>query len=347
MNIIGYLKRLLPAYRLKQNIDLLRHELNVSHKHLETLIKQLNEKNEYLFWLSMQRENEPQREVKKRIMRSLPPANGELRLIQLSNNFILQRIKKICDENDIRLMLDYGTLLGAVRHSGFIPWDDDIDVVILRKDVDRFASLIRGDGLLSLETYYGWYGLYAVRKVKFASCPNFWVDIWVCDTIPVDDNIMSTWEKTFALTNKYMMFLQDLIVKRHGVEIKNKNAVTDPVIDKEIKQFTQSIFNDNPWYSGQDAQAFCLGFDNAPHFRTLFGIVPFPTDNPILKNELVFEGQKYDVISCYDKKLQQMYGDYWGFPQAVTPNHSSEIGHLTTEQKRFLSSLGITLGISL
>ena len=206
MNIINHLKRLFPAYRLKQNIDLLRHELEVSHKHVESLIKQLNEKNEYLFWLSMQHENETHIEVKKRVMRSLPPAEGDLRLIQLANNYILQRVKKICDENGICLMLDYGTLLGAVRHNGFIPWDDDIDVVILRKDLDRFSSLVRQDSLLSFETYYGWYGLYAVRKVKFASCPNFWVDIWVCDTIPVDDDMMQTWKKTFAMTHQYMTF---------------------------------------------------------------------------------------------------------------------------------------------
>ena len=343
MSIINYLKRLFPAYRLKQNIDLLRHELEVSHKHVESLIKQLNEKNEYLFWLSMQHENETHIEVKKRVMRSLPPAEGDLRLIQLANNYILQRVKKICDENGICLMLDYGTLLGAVRHNGFIPWDDDIDVVILRKDLDRFSSLVRQDSLLSFETYYGWYGLYAVRKVRFASCPNFWVDIWVCDTIPVDDNMMLTWKKTFALTNKYMTFLQDLIIKRHGLGIRNKKAVADPDIDKEIQQFTVSMFNDNPWYSGQGAQALCLGFDNATHFRSLFGIVPFPADNPILKNELSFEGQKYDVVSCYDKKLKQMYGNYWSFPNAVTPNHSSEIGPLTTDHKLFLSSLGISL----
>ena len=57
--------------------------------------------------------------------------NDELRTIQLD---ILQNLQDFCMKHDIKYTLAYGTLLGAVRHGGYIPWDDDIDIAMLRPD---------------------------------------------------------------------------------------------------------------------------------------------------------------------------------------------------------------------
>ena len=61
----------------------------------------------------------------------------ELKKIQLN---ILEYIDKFCKENNINYWIDCGTLLGAVRHKGYIPWDDDIDIGMLREDYIKFMN---------------------------------------------------------------------------------------------------------------------------------------------------------------------------------------------------------------
>lgn len=68
--------------------------------------------------------------------------NDELRTIQMD---ILQKVHDFCVSHDIKYTLAFGTLLGAVRHGGYIPWDDDIDIAMLRPDFERFRVEFRDD----------------------------------------------------------------------------------------------------------------------------------------------------------------------------------------------------------
>ena len=65
--------------------------------------------------------------------------------LQGSQLGILSYIDKICKENNIKYFIHYGSMLGAVRHKGFIPWDDDIDIGMYREDYERLKAAIIKD----------------------------------------------------------------------------------------------------------------------------------------------------------------------------------------------------------
>ena len=65
----------------------------------------------------------------------------QLRACQLKQLSILEEIDRICQKHQIGYWLDGGTLLGAVRHGGFIPWDDDIDIAMRQADLERFINI--------------------------------------------------------------------------------------------------------------------------------------------------------------------------------------------------------------
>ena len=118
---------------------------------------------------------------------------------------VLDEIRRICQANNIRYFADWGTLLGAVRHQGFVPWDDDLDICMLRDDYNRFLEIAPGQ----LSSYFELKSLYndpthdnvkcriiTGRSMNFSpeylnrfhECPYIvGVDIFPVDYIPSDE----------------------------------------------------------------------------------------------------------------------------------------------------------------
>ena len=129
---------------------------------------------------------------------SVPPATGKLRLLQDGNTVLLALFARRCRENGLRYWLDYGTLLGAVRHRGFIPWDDDADVWMPREDYDRFLDYCQKNkdsiapyklsNRQTEENYYFGISRFSDRRYKYIHTNNEKpIDIGVfVDVYPLD-----------------------------------------------------------------------------------------------------------------------------------------------------------------
>ena len=77
----------------------------------------------------------------------------ELKEIQRGALEILVKVAEVCNQNNFRYSLAYGTLIGAIRHKGFIPWDDDIDIFMPRPDYDAFIEYMHNNPVENLKLY--------------------------------------------------------------------------------------------------------------------------------------------------------------------------------------------------
>jgi len=89
---------------------------------------------------------------------------------------LLKEFDQICRENDIQYTLHGGTLLGAIREHGFIPWDDDSDVAMTRKNFEKLKQCLKDNSQ---------YKLFGNIKTQFKKSDNqyYWIDIFICDYI--------------------------------------------------------------------------------------------------------------------------------------------------------------------
>ncbi|MBR6126292.1 LicD family protein, partial [bacterium] len=118
-------------------------------------------------------------------IRTLPSATGQLRDIQLANLALLKELDYVCKQNGLKYWLDGGTQLGAVRHKGFIPWDDDIDTGMLREDYEKVIEAFQKSSR-NPDIYAEYFraaknpSVYFI-KVQHKKCPYLFVDIFPFD----------------------------------------------------------------------------------------------------------------------------------------------------------------------
>ena len=143
------------------------------------------------------------------LITTLPPATGQIRDIQLANLALLKELDYVCKENGLTYWLDFGTLLGAVRHKGFIPWDDDIDVGMLREDYEKIIDIFNRD-TRNKDLYAEYYQdsnrpYIVIIKIKHKTCRPLFIDIFpyeICN-INLTQKEIKNFKRIFKNAQKY------------------------------------------------------------------------------------------------------------------------------------------------
>lgn len=255
---------------------------------------------------------------------------NERKLVQLG---IMDSFHRFCKEHDLTYSLAAGSLLGAVRHNGYIPWDDDIDVCMLRKDYEKLESLFPNvlDGKYKMASIYRikeWHIPYAkiyddstlLIETKYSTEEiGVNIDVYVVDDAPSEQKLWNHQYKQFLRFNK-LLAIKNLKLSKERSFIKNLSIVLMKIpcltINKRrlIEQWTKYIKGNN-----DKKYKLCFVYTGTDMKK------PFPNSYFNEIKEYQFEGRNFYGFKQADSYLTGLYGDYMKLPpeeQRVTHHHS-------------------------
>lgn len=255
---------------------------------------------------------------------------------------ILKEFQRICECNDLQYFMVAGSMLGAVRHHGFIPWDDDIDVAMPRHAYDRFLEIapqqLHSDYFIEsprdknhvtiVSTITSKKGGYTLNNAQKTLHTGAWIDIMMIDGVP-DPGIkrMFHWYKYMALRALYQI--------SHFDEVVDQNRKR-PVYEKAIIQFAkitklQKLLNSVKINARIEKLMRSVPYEESNFVATYCGIY---RKKEIVPKKWYGEGKKYIFeetevygLSDADKYLTQLYGDYM-----IPPTDVNVSKHNVTEE---------------
>ena len=229
---------------------------------------------------------------------------------------ILDTIVEICEKNNLRYVLVGGTLLGAVRHQGYIPWDDDLDIGMPRKDYEQFLKVTENE--LKDNYMLDYYGTNKKYWIPFAK-------VRIKDTIYQEELLRNyktnhgIWIDIFPLDNAEsenengIIFRQRLISFFKKIALLKLQNYTKSKIKNFIKYIVKYTININAIVRIENYLMQLNKNDNSKYFVN-FGSQYGIKKQTHLKEkyfpakELEFEGKKYKVPNDYDYVLTKIYG---------------------------------------
>lgn len=235
---------------------------------------------------------------------------------------LLLQFDDFCKEHGLRYSLDSGTLLGAVRHNGFIPWDDDLDVDMPRPDYGRLLALEdelpESLHLVNAENSGFAFGFCKLCTDKIrAQEPSYegtmeemlWIDIFPTDGISSDS--VEAEKKWRAV---------------HGAVRRNVWATVNHQAERGLRRVLKTICGSffklgNPkerMLASISSAMSDPGYESAERVSCLVGsesnLWTLPKDEYEKTVEMEFEGHMLPCMSCWDEFLSKLYGDYMQLP---------------------------------
>lgn len=232
---------------------------------------------------------------------------------------IMVAVDSFCRANGLRYSLAYGTLLGAVRHKGYIPWDDDIDIWMPRPDYMRFIKEFKHDTYVfhSMEVDINWPLFFGkVCDERYSAVDEFekdfglYVDIFPLDGLPDDETLFPSFYRSFSFYEKIwsnQIITSTTHISVHKSLIKNIKIIGSKLTSLFISKanVVKKMIQIKSKYDFDSASKF---YDPFRHTR-IFDRARFSEFV-----DLPFEDKSFKAAKDYDLILHQIYGDYMKLP---------------------------------
>lgn len=277
--------------------------------------------------------------------------DNSIRKLQLIELDILKKTKKILDDNNFRYYMLGGTLLGAIRHKGFIPWDDDIDIGLPRSDYEKFLELAKNELKYPYELqisknsngryYYARivnndYKL--LREVGYEDAIiSCWIDVFPLDGVPDKKIKFKIWK--YSAKFMYKLFIASDF--SYFVNKEKKCSIFGTFARKIFLKFKlEKIIPKKLVIKMLDKILKSNDFDKSEYVCNFCG---FWGEKEIFPRKIYDDYKFYkfeDVELCgpsnYDLVLTQMYGNYMIPPSNVDKNHHNIklITNVSNEERR-------------
>ena len=236
---------------------------------------------------------------------------------------ILTSVDSFCKEHDIRYSMACGTMLGAVRHKGFIPWDDDIDIYILREDYSRleklFPDLLEGKyRFASLHRTPGWHCAYGkVIDDRTISINNKAVRVPIginIDVYPIDD-VPDNEEDWQLFRNKQKKLVYDTQYKCLSISPQNNMKLNLILLWKKasslFKTQTRLLIELDQFAQSKNGKGYSRTFECC---QGLVQQTPFPKSLFSSIKPWQFEDRSFPGFMNADVYLKNAYGNYMELP---------------------------------
>lgn len=168
------------TYDIRYDVNQLRQEIASLQEQLNRQSNQLNGRMDELSSdmaihdthmklygdVFFRQENETPHETRKRFFHSLPKADEPFRTFQLCNSKLLHKLEELCQQHHLDYWLGFGSLIGAASCEGLIPWDDDVDICMMREDGMALYELLKEDPEYQITLVYDYFAL--VKQFRFS-----------------------------------------------------------------------------------------------------------------------------------------------------------------------------------
>jgi len=238
---------------------------------------------------------------------------------------ILKYFIEVCEENDLTYFIYGGSLLGTIRHGGFIPWDDDIDVIMFREDFEKLSKILENDidekygfiNVLNVKNYHHTFGRMTLKNTVYDEwwydqvdfTQNIFIDVFILDNIPNN--------KIKRFIHKWSSFTLNQLTEYAFIKFDNKSKIKKiiqqaihyilkiiPVSSYTIKKKCVKTYKK---YLNEDCEQVC-------DFPALCQMPVYYKTDWLPAKKAKFEDMEVNIPNNYDKVLTRSYGNYMELP---------------------------------